>query len=69
MTLRGAVQRSRLEGLEALRDRLAEEIEETGSARDLAALSRQLTDVMIQIEELTPVDAEADPIAALVPDE
>ena len=35
----------------ALRDRLAEEIEQAG-ARDLAPLSRQLTDVLKQLDEM-----------------
>ena len=45
----------------ALRDRLAEEIENAG-ARDLAPLSRQLTEVLKQLEEVpdkkevTPAD-------------
>jgi hypothetical protein len=45
----------------ALRDRLAEEIEQAG-ARDLAPLSRQLTEVLKQLDEIpdgkevTPAD-------------
>lgn len=48
----------RLKALTALRDRLAKEIEGCDSARDVAALSRQLTDVLRQVEELTPDVAE-----------
>ena len=48
--------------LRALRDRLAREIETCGQARDVAALSRQLTDVLQRIAALpseqkgTPLD-------------
>lgn len=38
--------------LEALRDRLAEEIDETVSARDVATLSRQLAEVIKQLADL-----------------
>jgi predicted nucleic acid-binding Zn-ribbon protein len=56
----------RLDTLKALRDKLALAIDATESSRDLAALSRQLTDVLAQIEEIekslpakkdTPLDA------------
>lgn len=42
----------RLKSLEVLRDRIASAIDDCGSARDLAALSRQLTDVLAQIAEI-----------------
>lgn len=42
----------RLKSLRALRDRIAETIQVTDSARDLAALSRQMTEVLSQIEAL-----------------
>ena len=45
----------RLDALRDLRDLLAKTITATDSARDVAALSRQLTDVLAQIEQ-----AEAD---------
>jgi len=45
-----AVSGDRLKSRVALRDRLAEEIE-TASARDLAALSKQFTDVLEQIAQ------------------
>lgn len=38
--------------LRALRDRIAKEIDLTNSARDVAALSRQLTEVLAEIESL-----------------
>lgn len=44
----------RVKSLEALRDRLATEIDKTGSARDVAALSQRLMDVLEQIDKLTP---------------
>ena len=59
---------SRLETLKALRDYLAEALDDCGSPRDQAALSRQLTDVLVQIEELAPPTEEVDPLADLVPD-
>lgn len=42
----------RVETLRALRDKLATQIEDTDSGRDVAALSRQLTDVLEQIDKL-----------------
>lgn len=48
---------NRLVALEALRDTLATAIDECDSKRDLAALSRQLTDVLAQIES-SPSSAE-----------
>lgn len=41
----------RLRTLEALRDRLTGAIDEAPTARDLAALTARLTDVLVQIEE------------------
>lgn len=43
---------TRLETLKALRDKLAGQIDDSDSGRDVAALSRQLTDVLIQIEDM-----------------
>lgn len=45
-----------LETLKVLRDRLAAAIDETDSARDVAALSRQMTDVLERIEEVKSRD-------------
>jgi hypothetical protein len=42
-----------LAALTALRDRLAREIDECDSAKDIPALSRQLVDVMARIEAMT----------------
>jgi hypothetical protein len=39
--------------LTSLRDRLAREIDQSDCARDIAALSRQLVDVMARIEAIT----------------
>lgn len=48
----------RLQTLRALRDYLARALDETASARDQAALSARLSDVLIQIQELTPPSEE-----------
>lgn len=45
------------ETLRALRDRIATEIDKTASARDVAALSRQLTDVIELIDALPNTEA------------
>ena len=42
--------------LYALRDKLASSIDESKSARDIAALSRQITEVMALIEKAKPPD-------------
>lgn len=52
MELLDAVRAGRLKGLEALRDRLAQDLEGCESLRDGVAISRQLTDILAQIEEL-----------------
>ena len=52
--LRDEVAKGRLKGLSALRDRLAADIDECASMRDLAALSQRLMDVLAQIEALDP---------------
>lgn len=55
----------RLASLKALRDRLAVDIDECESARDVAALSNRLMDVLAQIDELDsakPVEAKVNPI-------
>lgn len=48
----------RLESLKALRDYLAAALDDTLSARDQAALSARLTDVLEQIEDLTPPEED-----------
>jgi hypothetical protein len=56
----------RLAALEALRDRLAREIDECDSPRDLPALALRFTDVLAQIDDM-PQSREvsrADEIAA-----
>lgn len=55
----------RLAALSVLRDRLAREIDQCDSARDIAALSRQLTDVLVQIEGLAPVEQKGSPLDEL----
>jgi hypothetical protein len=42
----------RLATLRALRDRLAEEIDASKSARDIASLSKQMTEVLEQIDKI-----------------
>lgn len=41
---------NRIESLRTLRDRLAGDLDECRSARDVAALSQRLMDVLVQIE-------------------
>lgn len=48
--------------LEALRDRLAEAIDESFSAMGVASLAKQLQEVLEQIEELTPMDIKDTPL-------
>lgn len=55
MSLKDAAPQGRLAGLRALRDRLAEEIDQCESSRDVAALANRFTDVLAQIDELDPV--------------
>jgi len=56
----------RLGTLRALRDRIALQIDETESARDVAALAQRLMDVLEQIEHLDPAKRgdEVDEITA-----
>jgi hypothetical protein len=56
----------RLRTLERLRDRIAEQIDVTPSARDLALLSTRLESVLGQIDELLPTEgvSAADQISA-----
>jgi hypothetical protein len=64
MSLSEAAPQGRLAGLVALRDRLAREIDEAKQSRDVAALSRQFSDVLLQIDELEEPLAEK-PLTAL----
>lgn len=52
LSLVDAAPNGRLAGLVALRDRLAREIDGAEQSRDVAALSRQFSDVLLQIDEL-----------------
>lgn len=56
-----AVTGDRLTTLRALRDHLAAAIDGCDSMRDLAALSRQLADVVAQIDALDPPKTEVSP--------
>lgn len=55
----------RVRTLRVLRDRIAASIDACESDRDLAALSRQLTDVLAQIEEIAPAPREVSPLDEL----
>lgn len=58
---------SRLKSLEALRDYLADALDQTMSARDQASLSKQYMDCLAQIEELAPKTQEVDELDSLIP--
>ena len=64
MTLFEEAPKGRLQGLIALRDRLAQEIDTAEQSRDVAALSRQFSDVLLQIDELEAPTLEK-PLTAL----
>lgn len=64
-SLPDAVTTGELEGLRALRERLASEIDSCDSARDVAALSARLMEVMKRVAE---IEAKA-PAQASVADE
>lgn len=49
----------RLKTLEALRDTISDRIDSSESARDVAALSGQLTQVLKQIEDLARMSGES----------
>ena len=55
-----------LDTLIALRNRLAHELDVTRSARDVAALSRQLTEVLGYIADLDNTEEEHDELADLI---
>ncbi len=50
---------TRADLLEALRDRIAAEVEAGVPARDLAALSRQLRDITAELADLKPKEVSA----------
>lgn len=54
MSLAESVSSGRIASLEALRDRLAQEIDGCESSRDVAALSNRFQDVLREIDELRP---------------
>ena len=64
MSLSEEASKGRLAGLIALRDRLAQEIDTAEQARDVASLSRQFSDVLLQIDELEAPTLEK-PLTAL----
>lgn len=55
-----------LDTLTALRDRLAHELDVTRSARDVASLSRQLTEVLARIAEIDAPEEDHDELADLI---
>ena len=57
---------NRLETLKALRQKVAEAIDKSKSGRDIAALSRQLQIVMVEIEEIEAADNLHDEISAIL---
>ena len=65
MTLLDAVRTGdRRTALVALRDAVAETIDAKDSARDIAALSKRLMEVMAEIDALPDPEAEASPLDA-----
>jgi hypothetical protein len=64
MSLFEEAPKGRLQGLVALRDRLAQEIDTAEQSRDVAALIRQFSDVLLQIDELEAPTLEK-PLTAL----
>jgi len=65
MSLSEEAPKGRLAGLVALRDRLALELDTATQPAAVAALSRQFTDVLLQIDELDvkpAADAPASPL-------
>lgn len=58
MSLSEAVTGTRIDALRALRNRLASEIDNCESSRDVAALSNRFQDVLREIDELAPQKIE-----------
>lgn len=54
----------RLAALEAVRDRIARELDETAAARDVASLQKGLRETLAEIDELRGAEAEG-PVTAL----
>ena len=57
---------NRLETLKALRQKVAEAIDKSKSGRDIAALSRQLQIIMIEIEDIKENDTSNDEIRRIL---
>lgn len=60
--VRDAIGVGRVATLEAMRDTLAAHIDGCESSRDLPALTRQLADVLRQLDELAPPVVEVDKV-------
>jgi hypothetical protein len=66
LSLSDAAPNGRLAGLVALRERLANEIDQCDSSRDVAALSIRFMDVLAQIDELNgPAAVSGAPVSPL----
>lgn len=66
MSLSDAAPNGRLAGLVALRERLANEIDQCDSSRDVAALSIRFMDVLAQIDDLNgPAATAGTPVSPL----
>jgi len=63
MSLSEEAPKGRLAGLIALRERLALELDTATQPAAVAALSRQFTDVLLQIDELSGATSAAGPVA------
>ena len=60
--VREAVPEGRVATLQAMRDVLATAVDTCESPRDLPALTRQLADVLRQLEDLAPPSVEVDDV-------
>ena len=65
MSITEEAPKGRLAGLVALRDRLAQELDTAEQPAAVAALSRQFTDVLLQIDELDVAPASDAPVSPL----
>jgi Fe-S cluster assembly ATPase SufC len=63
-----AAKENDLETLIALRQKLAQTLDESKSGRDIAALTRQLRFIMQEIEDLRMRDNDTDDVAAILAD-
>lgn len=64
--MREIVENSRLDQLKALRDILAEEIDERPGARDLAQLAKQYREVIAEIESIEGVNKNGNEVSNIL---